>query len=777
MKKLLVAFGCALVSAFAAFAENPYPEYDFYLTANDISTSGNSWNKTGKWSGEWPDDAVTKTFYVPAGRTLGPGGSKTYTAGLWLGGTLTVAGTFSASPSGSHDYGGSITNLVFLDDSKYTGGAYGFLRSGSEMTVKAAADHPLTVQYDYATSNPKSYYGRLFAVVHGAPGTGMRFTMTDTSATSSFRYITNAFSDFFGTMTVTGAKIDAFQAYVAAGYFSSPGKLIVTDSAVFIPSYPTGTTTVNDALLGALEVTNGGIIDFRCNTAAAYVTFGVTNSVKVSDGGIVRVSNMTATKLIDCANSGAAADYRMAVRLAHLTDDAKDQVDVDDAEVEMSGLAVTLNEAFDWKLIVQDDGYGSKDLYAGVTNVAVCVQNGVSGALSDDPDLWAGGVLPREGVDFYCPFRFNPLANWDYRNSKIILGNSGSGHYWMSNKSISTSDLNAKSYYVLESTGFAMWDGCGNLRWRGGPLKIADGATLTLGFANAGTQMSIESELVGNGGLTWRNRTVTSKYQATLANINANWHGRLTIINHQELSSGEDRTYTTILSDARSWGGEFLADADTYSAVTLASNTCVRVPNNVCFNEPTRGFLLCDAPCFSVEGGMKLTLSNQVTYAGIVEKEDEGVLNLGGTARFEDGQAETAPVDGRCGLVVSAGALEVSSQEACDGLQVSFAEGTKLVVGKDCGFYNVKSANPLTIAGETLPVEIAGFAAQPLQDTEVTVLTLSEAAAANIGTEKFTFPKTKTCQVTGFEKRPAVDGKVDYVAKIAGYKGLYLLFK
>ena len=776
MKKLL-AVGCALVSAFAAFAEgeNPYPEYDFYLTADDSeSNTKNSWNKTGHWSGEWPDDAVNKTFYVPAGKKLCSYGDKTTSAGPWLGGTLTVAGTFSASPVGGASYGASITNLVFLDDSTLRGGANGFLLNGSEMTVKAAADHPLTIQYDYAKAG-SSYFGRIFAIIHGAPGTGIRATATATSAEAGMRFYTKAFENFFGTLTVAGAKNNPMQPSSNSHWFTSPGKLVVTDSAGFTPSFPTASTARNNVLLGALDVNNGGIIDFRCNSTDAYVTFGVTNSVKVSDGGIVRVSNVSASKLVECAKSGAASDYRMAVRLANLTGDAKEQVDVDDAKVEMSGLDEIFDEIFGWKLIVQDNADGSKELYAGVTNVAVCIKNGGSGAQPDDSTLWAGGILPQEGVDFYCPYRFNPIKDWDYTNSKIILGNSGSGHYWM-NSDKATLDLNAKAYYVLESTGFSVYS-TGNRRLRGGPLTIVDGATLSFSLASGSTQLRIDSEIVGNGGLTLRQRAITSKYQATLENINTDWHGRLKFINHQGVAAGKDRVNTTIVSDARNWGGAFLADADTYSAVTLASNTCVYVTNNVCFNDPTRGFLLSDTPCFKVAASAKLTLSNQVTYAGIVEKEGAGVLNLGGTARFEDGQAETAPVDGRCGLVVSAGTLEVSSQEAVDGLQVSFAAGTKLVVGKDCGFYNVKSANPITIADEKLPVEIAGFDEKPEGgDVEVAVLTLNKAAAEGIGTDKFAFTKTKTCRVLKFEKREVGDN-VEYVATVAGTKGIVFIVR
>ena len=787
MRKLMMV-GCALMSAFAAFAEgeNPYPEYDFYLTVSDSNTD-NSWNKTGHWSGAWPDDALGKTFYVPADKTLSSYGTSSAKAGAWLGGTLTVAGQYDSSPKGSSGYCASITNLVFLDDSIFSGGAYGLLLDDakSDITVKAAADHPLTVQYTYGTGS-NSYYGRFPAVVHGAPGTGMIFMMTQ--ATSTFRFHADSFEDFFGTLTVTGAKVTPMQPSSNSHWFTSPGKLVVTDSAVFTPSHPTADTRRENVLLGALEVKNGGIIDFRCNTKnagykdAAYVTFDVTNSVKVSNGGIVRVSNVTSDNLIECAKSGVAADYRMAVRLAHLTDDAKDQVNVDDAKVEMSGLDESYNEIFDWKLIVQDNGDGSKELYAGVTNVAVnCSAVSKDSFSENGRSGWAGSVLPAAGnvMLFTSAGRFYISSDHDdiLPYSRIIWAGFSGGEIVQG-----PTTLNFKSLDVIGTTTCTIrQSSAGTRKLTGGPLTIHDGARLNFSVWNqsySGTQYrpnaTIEQEIRGNGTLQISPYSANASNRLDIVSINTNWHGRFVF--QLQCNSRSDGHYSTQIANALCWGGTFLADTNTYSAVTISNSPCVFVPNDVCFNDPTRGFSLNDAPRFNVAEGAKLTLSNQVTYAGIVEKEGAGALNLGGTARFEDGQPETAPVEGRCGLLVSGGTLEVSSRAAVDGLDVSFAAGTKLVVGKDCGFYNVKSAAPLTIADEQLPVEIAGFDEKPENDGEVTVLTLNKTAAEGIGTDKFAFTRTPACKVLKLEKREVGDN-VEYVATIEGKRGILLIVR
>lgn len=739
----------------AAFAEDadPYADY-IYLTAND-TYNNNSWNNTdaatfkqGHWS-EAFDPA--RNYYVPADKTF-YADAQGKDGGTWAGGELVIAGTMVANVNRKFSYAPNIPNLVFLGGSELRSSAYGLLNSPTRMTVLAPADDPLVIQMAYSKGG---YPSQLYATICGDPGTGIRIEATSGATANGFQFSTGTFTNFYGTLTVTGEKVNVFRPNSNSYWFSMPGKLVVTDSAVFMPSHSEASTSHENVLVGALEVTDGGTVNFRERGDAAYVTLGITNSLKVADGGVVRVSNIDNDDLIARAKSGAGADRRVAVRIANLTGDAALAPDIDGAKVTM--VNTFYDEAFDWKLFTQDGADGSKDVYAGVTNMATTVRNVDGGASPTNPDCWAGGVLPKEGNDFYLAYRFNPFKDWDFTQSKLIFDGTSS-HYWTGT---SSKDLNAKAYYVLGSCSFAMWGGASyNRRWRGGPTKIADGATLSFAAQDNCPQLRIESEIVGNGSLSFDTYHGGShRYRMTLENINTNWHGRLTIRGF--LDSGY--TYNTILGDARNWGGEFLADANTYSAVTLASNTCVYVTNNVCFKDPTRGFYLLKAPSFMVKEGFTLTLSNQVTYAGVVTKKDAGTLELGGTARFMDGQAETAPVVTSNELVVAAGALKVSSKEACDGLAVSFAEGTKLVIpaGSADGLYDVKWDAPLasSAADGKVAVEIDTTGVElPELGFTTTIATLNATAAENVPADFFKVAKVPGYKMTGIVKRTTENG-------------------
>ena len=771
-KSVIAALALSVGLLAVAFADDadPYADY-IYLTKDDVdgATSKNSWNNTDAATfkqGNWSESFSTeRNYYVPAGKTLYADG-RNGSAGTWAGGELVIGGMMVSNVRSQFSRAPNVPKLVFLSGSVLRGSAYGILRSPTRMTVLATADNPLVIQMQYTSPN---YPSQLYATTYGDPGTGIRIEALSTATTNSFYINTEAFSNFCGTLTVTGGKVNAFRVNNNAHYFTMPGKLIVTNSAVFMPSYSEAKTYHNNALVGALEVTDGGIADFRAYSGAAYVTLWLTNSLKIANGGVVRISNVDDSGLVACANKNAAADYRLAYRIANLTGDAAIAPDIDNANVTV--VNKSYDEAFGWKPFILDGDNGSKDVYVGVTNMAVCVKTLTNGASPTDTTCWGGGVLPKEGNDFYFAYRFNPFPNWDFTQSKLIFDNV-SGHYWNAS---ATMDLNAKAYYVLNACSIILWGNKDyNRRWRGGPLTLADGATLTFSLMDSCPQTRIESEVRGNGGLQFKSySTNVGKYRMTLENLNTNWHGRLTI--SADANSGY--TYNTILGDARNWGGEFLADTNTYSAVTLASNTCVYVTNNVCFNDPTRGFRLKDTPQFRVKEGFTLTLSNQVTYAGMVTKSGEGVLELGGTARFIDGQAETAPVEWTNVLAVAAGALKVSSKEACDGLAISFAEGTKLVIpaGSAYGLYDVKWNAPLTTtaADGKIAVEIDTVgAALPESGFTTTIATLSE--TAGVSTDLFKVARIPGYKMKDVKTRTTEDG-VAYDVRFAKFGTTFVI--
>jgi hypothetical protein len=150
-------------------------------------------------------------------------------------------------------------------------------------------------------------------------------------------------------------------------------------------------------------------------------------------------------------------------------------------------------------------------------------------------------------------------------------------------------------------------------------------------------------------------------------------------------------------------------------------------------------------------------------------KDGLGTLELGGSARFGDGAVSTAPTAGTNELEIAAGALKVTSETACDGLAITFAEGTRLIVPRNSakGLYDVKWSNPITVntLDGKLPVEV-DFDANTEEGGDVVICTVSAAAAESLPPETFvSVRKRGGFTLNATRKRVNADGSVSYVAR------------
>lgn len=769
--RIIVPLLCGgLVATAFADVVDPYAGY-IRLTGNDSvsSLSTTSWNRKGNWDIEGEDFLTDANYYVPADKTLVAWGRATTPAGKWAGGQLVVAGTLLTYVNSNKDNAPKFDDLVFLGGSTLNDrSSYGSINWPSRITVLAPNDNPLLVKSSL-TSGSSSYSIKFNALFCGDPDSGIRFEIPDNAKVKSLLYLTETFSNYYGTVTIAGTNT-RLVASDANNRLVLPGKLVVEDSVVFTPPAD------RVAFLGGLDAE--GEVALAKSGAKTDATLSITNSLRVADGGRLTVSGFAEADLYNRAIDAAAKGRRIALQIGTLSGAAaQDEQDVADAKVWMGGDEYT--EAFDWKIFTEDAGDGTKNLFAGATNIATCVKDGTGGASKTDTTLWAGGVLPTEGCDFYFRNRANVFTDWDYTRSRIIFGTKTAGgygsHYWSGNALV----FDAKAYYAIASMSWAIY-GANNAKGRcitGGPFTISSGFTVNMNMnCDDYYPFRIESELRGNGAIAFKpiNDRV-SAFRAELTNLNTNFHGRVSFFGY----AGAGK-YNTVLGDARNWGGEFLADANTYSAVTLGTNTCVYVTNNVCFNEPTRGiFLKNGTPRFKVKEGFTLTLSNQVTFATTLTKEDAGVLELGGTARFMDGQVETAPVEGRNGLLVAEGALKVLSKEACDGLAISFAEGTKLLIPAQSadGLYDVKWDAPLASSATdgklAVAIDTAG-ATLPEQGFTTTLATLNATAAEGVPADFFKVEKVPGYTCIGVTKR-TTDAGVAYDATFEKHGVLLIL--
>ena len=167
-----------------------------------------------------------------------------------------------------------------------------------------------------------------------------------------------------------------------------------------------------------------------------------------------------------------------------------------------------------------------------------------------------------------------------------------------------------------------------------------------------------------------------------------------------------------------------------------------------------------------VEPGTTLTVRQTIDFGADVNKTGAGTLALGGGLTLT----------GSPTLFVREGALKAVGKEAFDGLTVSMAAGTELLLDtpdqmpddvKDCGLYNVQAAMPFVLADGKLHVTLdrrQPYDAYPTSFV-LPVCTLSAAAAANLSADDVDVKaRGYTVKVT---KKANADGSVTYLADCA----------
>lgn len=139
-----------------------------------------------------------------------------------------------------------------------------------------------------------------------------------------------------------------------------------------------------------------------------------------------------------------------------------------------------------------------------------------------------------------------------------------------------------------------------------------------------------------------------------------------------------------------------------YNAIDLNSaSATLAATADVSLSNANRGFLVRQPATVSVDDGHVMRVAAPFTFASVLTKAGAGTLAFGAAPRFIDGAAETEPTEGTNGLVVAAGAIEVSDADALNGLALDVASTAKIVIDDqpgdlhDFGACLTRWANPL----------------------------------------------------------------------------------
>lgn len=301
------------------------------------------------------------------------------------------------------------------------------------------------------------------------------------------------------------------------------------------------------------------------------------------------------------------------------------------------------------------------------------------------------------GIGFSC-------ANLNIENVSIQMG---SNNTTLPSEFLNENGLPYAAYRIL-----------GGLHVRGSNIL------LTYGTRNL---YRVESEMDGDGDFTLK----TVNYASDINNnrgyheftgINTNYTGKISVTVASNTTQygvpfpSTNHYVRLLVSDGRNLGGARAVFA--YDALHLEQYSQLFLRDNVTLADGVnRGVSIGNVGRFHVTNNLTLAVSRPLTLNGRLVKEGSGTLALGGTLKFGGSAQSDTPTAFSNVLEIAGGKLKPLTTNACDGLAISFAEGTSLVIDGattdtgllKCGLYDVKEANaPITLASglATLPVEV-----------------------------------------------------------------------
>lgn len=561
--------------------------------------------------------------------------------------------------------------------------------------VEIRSDGREPAQFRYPADSEKTSYPQLTMKFYGAEDAEFEFVNTGTGSNTFGFHLNGALTNYLGTMTIAeGARPKLTLADNAV-----PSTLKVRDGGVLDMSLVSADLTV-----GTLSWADGGILSFPV-TNERYAKIIVTNALQVS--GTPRFA------LVGLSNVGAGEppSYPLFILSGPAAENVPD----------LSGVAGTpiAGPLPHWRLFVTANDDGTKTVFATYKEIVTLVNNYSSttakySALYDgNGSYWSNGELPTSGYDYHI------ISNmlWYSGGPSSFAGDSltiASDKIVRCARTVTVNDLNL--------------DGCtwmfigANNAYLHGRVTAWPGVSTFSGYN--GNRLVIDAAIAGNGELDFKMYTGIKSpgISYVLAGDNSAFAGKIKITTPVYAGASdkpavpdlEKGYYTKVqINDDYSLGGAY-AGSDNWCAVTLEKQSRIVVTNDIALSEPTRGLFVSGTGYVQVADGATLALDSQLALGGELVKLGGGVLSLGGCISFIDGNPATSPAEGTNRISVVEGALKVSSANVCNGTEISFEKGTRLIVDAssggeiaECGLCNVVWGTPLRLGNgmDALPVE------------------------------------------------------------------------
>lgn len=709
-------------------------------TSQPDSTGGYSFAGGTFWSnGKKPTTGYS--YYVPNAITnMSPNKNQSDKTYYFQGDALAIAGIFNMLTGSGKNV--NYKELHFLDGALGLWGSVGSITGSVKIVASETA--PAVWRFTYSPAENKTYTINIKSDVSGAEGSCVRMErIASTSKVKLTWDFPGDWSEFYGTLLVADTMSTSFDTLktldfpgflgAAGGYVLKIGDHVCNNYAAHDGGTLSVTTTSGEKKIGKLKLKNGGTL--KMAYAAGTTAVLALSSLEIERGAKLHLDGL---KISDITAEGDPLIIPVFRFAAGAT-----VPDVSQLEV-VPKLAGALPH-FRFTTIVDESGR---------TDICVTWKKIVRKTVDDssndgnfsETDEWSDGKTPEPGNDYLSSYK-TTLASGSVVFKGDSLSLSDSLLYFKGAK-LTVADL-----HFLPGLTVDIYANSGT--------KIIDGGTLTLHPGDTGTPrirffqgryLRIDSALAGSGPLKVYNKTGENEPYGTFipTAFNTDWHGRLILQTYPQLASGNqpltpdaaaNSCMRMIIADARNLGGEFTADENTYSAITIIGQSLVLVTNSVTFAEPTRGIFINNAARINVSADKTLTFKNTLTLGGELWKEGEGEMLFDGKVQFYANGILDNPVAGTNVVRVKAGSVRADSPEAADGIAFIFSPGASLTVdaSEEASGYGLclkKTGSSLTTEedGAKIPVTVSGFD-QDAESIECALVTVSSTEMAEELTE------------------------------------------
>ena len=657
----------------AVAADSDYTAATGYVTmkATDANQNSSSFAAAGNWSDNQAPHNDTN-YYVRSGYTLyTPAKNATFS-----GKTLVVGGYLRTANAYTYTFG----NTIFLPGSRFRFGQISTLAAGGSFTIQGTEASPVLFE---SLRGSDSEFRLSPTLVSDENGWMVLVGQSGYAGRQAFSFRGGSWAGFQGTAEVrTNCAIRLEFNTPFGNAFSAPtaGTVLVRSGGCF-ELFARG---IHPGI-GRLVVESGGEL---CPTQALGSSyFAITKRLELAEGSRVVCSNtfnIAPVSLPTCGVFRLSADA-VAAGIPNLS-----KVEFVYPNTTMWGRLPRFIP------VVYDDSEVSGGKYAGWSMKPVVSMTkanyGVHYALSPASgetaaDYWSDGEFPHEGADYFIQNAFFISGKgypYTFPGDSCTVKSGVTFGLTSNMRTIRFDDLTFLDNVLVRPLNNAPYI----LRGKLSLLKRSNPSSpVVVNCANAPDQtLKIESEIDGDNDIVFRRfgeTLSTERAEVYLSGLNTNYTGRIIVKASAEegASSGSVsdtldavNTLTLHISDARNLGGALAAfDADSL----VVSNKCrLAVDVTTTFNETTRGWHFPADAYLRINSGMTATCANTLTVGGELVKEGTGTLRLSARPVAENASAR---------LTISSGDLAVSATDALNGLPITLASGSSLVIDREAG--------------------------------------------------------------------------------------------